>query len=176
MSVNTIYSTKVTESAGEPVSASDAKLHASIDYSDFDTLIPIYLSAARIAIERATGLALVQKTIKCQAYIFPEAPFMLAYSPVKQVNYIMGVGSTSSCTDESPVVLGANDEVVMVSEPGQYEIEYVAGFDTCPADLKLAIFELFTFIFTHRGEYSEGKLDISLEAARIIGENARFLV
>lgn len=176
MSVNTIYSTKVTETGSEPVSSSDAKLHASIDYSDFDTLIPIYISAARIAIERATGLAIIEKTVKCQAYIYPEAPFMLAYSPVKQVNYIIGVGSTSSCTEESPVILGANQEVVLVSEAGQYEVEYVAGFDSCPADLKLAILELFTFIFTHRGEYSEGKLDISLEAARIIGENARFLV
>lgn len=176
MSVNTIYSTKVTDIGDEPVTASQAKLHASIDYSDFDGLIPIYLSAARIAIERASGVAILQKTVKCQAYIYSEAPFMLQYSPVQQVNYITGVASTSSCTPEGPSYYGVNNEVILVSEPGQYEIEYIAGHETCPADLKLAILELFTFIFTHRGEYSEGKLDISLEAARIIGENARFLV
>lgn len=176
MSVNTILSTKVTEVAGEPVSAPDAKLHASIDYDDFDSLIPIYISAARIAIERATGLSILQKTIVTQAFLYPEFPFSLQYSPVKSVNYVIGIGDTPTCEGEDPVLSGANNEIIQVKQAGHYEIEYSTGFATCPADLKLAILQLFTFIFTHRGEYSEGKLDISVEALRIIGENARFQV
>ncbi len=175
MSVNTILSTKVTEVANEPVSASEAKLHASIDYDDFDTLIPVYISAARIAIERATGLSILQKTILTEAFIYPEFPFILQYSPVKSVNYIIGV-EDSICDGEQPVMSGANNEIIQVKQAGHYQIEYTTGFSTCPADLKLAILQLFTFIFTHRGEYSEGKLDISVEALRIIGENARFQV
>jgi len=175
MSVNTILSTKVTEVAGEPVSTSEAKLHASIDYTDFDTLIPIYISAARLAIERATGLSILQKTIVTQAFLYPEFPFALQYSPVKSINYIIGV-EDSICDSEQPFVSGANSEIIQVKQAGHYEIEYMTGFASCPPDLKLAILQLFTFIFTHRGEYSEGKLDISVEALRIIGENARFQV
>lgn len=180
MAVNTIYSTSITDTGTEPITTSQAKLHASIDYTEFDTLIPIYISAARKSIELATGIAIVEKTVKCQATIHSTHPLKLAYSPVQYVNYAIGVGNASSCSYYNGSLntngVGVNNEIISVSTSGNYEIEYVAGYTDVPADLKLAILQMFTFIFNHRGEFSEGKLDISVEAERIMLQNARFLI
>jgi uncharacterized phiE125 gp8 family phage protein len=178
MAINIIHSTKVIDGSNEPISTSEAKLHASIDYSEFDSIIPTYISAARLAVEKATGLALVQKTITSQATIYVEYPLILSYKPVKQVNYIRYL-SENECDlygADAPVVRGAENELVFVKKEGLYEIEYVAGMTSVPADLKLAILQMFAFIFTQRGDYNEGKLDVSLEAERIMGQNQRFFV
>jgi hypothetical protein len=66
--------------------------------------------------------------------------------------------------------------MISVEYDGTYEFEYLAGYETVPVDLKLAILQMFTFIFNNRGEFSEGKIDVSLEAQRIMGQNARFLI
>jgi len=178
MQINIIHSTKVVDGSNEPVSASDAKLHASIDYSEFDSIIPTYISAARLAVEKATGLALVSKTITSQATIHPEYPLILSYKPVTQVNYIRYL-SEDECDlygADAPVVRGAENELVFVKKKGLYEIDYIAGMSSVPADLKLAILQMFAFIFTQRGDFNEGKLDVSLEAERIMRQNQRFLV
>ena len=178
MQINIIHSTKVVDGSSEPVTTSEAKLHASIDYSAFDTIIPTYISAARLAVEKATGLALVQKTVTSQATIHPEYPLILSYKPVKQINNIAYLGGDEcdiyGC--DAPVVRGAEKELIFVKREGLYEIEYVAGMTTVPADLKLAVLQMFAFIFTQRGDFNEGKLDVSLEAERIMRQNQRFLV
>lgn len=181
MAVNTILSTKITDTGVEPITVEQAKLHAAIDYPDYDSILPIYISAARIAIEKATGLALVEKTIKQTVSVYQGFPYRLRFSPVKQFNYALLVdqnncGQTVLASPASPVNLGANNDVLYINESGIYEIEYKAGFDTVSADLKLAILQMFAFIFNHRGDYSEGRLDISAEAERIIIDTQRFVI
>ncbi len=39
MAVNTIISTRVTETGTEPVSIEQAKIHAAIDYTDYDSIV-----------------------------------------------------------------------------------------------------------------------------------------
>lgn len=181
MPINTVISTKITDTGSEPITTAQAKLHASIDYADYDSLLPIYISASRIAIENATGQAILQKTVKQVVQLYANSVFKLSYSPVIAFNY--GIELTQdSCGQYSingsglPVSYGANDEVIVAEKTGMYEIEYVAGYDTAPADLKLAILQMFAFTFNHRGEYNEGRLDMSMEAERIIMNNKRFIV
>jgi hypothetical protein len=178
MSINIIHSTKVIDGNVEPVTTAQAKLHASIDYTEFDSIIPTYISAARLAVEKASGLALVDKTVTSQATIYVEYPLILSYKPVKQVNMIRFLDDEDcdmyGC--DGPIIRGAENELVFVKKKGLYEIEYEAGMSSVPADLKLAILQMFAFIFTQRGDYNEGKLDISLEAERIMRQNQRFLV
>jgi uncharacterized phiE125 gp8 family phage protein len=178
MAINIIHSTKVVDGNTEPVMVSEAKLHASIDYAEFDSIIPTYISAARLAVEKATGLAIVQKTVTSQATIYVEYPLILSYKPVNQVNYIqyLGEGLCDVWDNEAPIVRGAENELVFAKKEGLYEIQYVAGMTTVPADLKLSILQMFAFIFTQRGDFNEGKLDVSLEAERIMRQNQRFLV
>lgn len=181
MPINTVISTKISDTGSEPITVEQAKLHAAIDYSDYDSIIPIYISAARIAIENATGLALIEKTVKQVVQLYPNTLFKLSYSPVKTFNYgyelgIDECGQYIVSSSGQPVNYGANDEVIVVSKAGIYEIEYKAGYATVPADLKLAILQMFTFIFNHRGEYNDGRLDISVEAERTIMNNKRFVI
>ena len=180
MAINTILSTKVTDTGTEPITTAQAKLHASIDYSDYDTILPIYISAARMAVEKCTGYALVEKTVKHTANLKAHVPFQLTYSPVKQFNYAIQdysqLGQEYGLNSDTGLNFGSNGEVLMVDLDGIYDIEYKAGFDTVPADLKLAVLQMFTFIFNHRGEYSEGKLDISVEAERIVRNVSRFAI
>lgn len=175
MSTNIVLSTKLSDTGSEPISTDQAKLHCAIDYTDYDNLIPIYISAARIAVEQATGYAIVEKTIKQVVNLYALSPFKLSFSPILQLNYVIPV-NVYGCNGNAPYSFGANSELITVDYSGTYEIEYIAGYETVPADLKLAILQLFTFIFNHRGEYNEGKLDISLEAERIIMNNKRFIV
>jgi hypothetical protein len=180
MSVNTIHSTSIIDTGSEPITTAQAKLHASIDYTDYDSLIPIYISAARLAVEQATGLAIVEKTVKSQATIYKGYPLKVGYSPVITMNYVVGMGANSACqyNGDTGYVnnIGVSNEIISVEYDGMYEFEYSAGYETVPSDLKLAILQMFTFIFNNRGEYAEGKVDVSLEAQRIMGQNARFLV
>lgn len=181
MAINTVHSTKITDTGSEPITTAQAKLHCAIDYSDYDTLIPIYISAARIAIERATGLALVQKTVKITAELQANYPFQLSHSPITEFKYVVPVDIEDynielSWDGLNGVNFGANFDVINVKNSGIYDIEYEAGFATVPSDLKLAVLQMFAFIFNHRGEYNEGKLDISVEAERIMQSNSRFLI
>ena len=181
MSINTILSSKVTDTGSEPITAEQAKLHASIDYTDYDSIIPIYISAARIAVENATGLALVDKTVKLTARLYSGMPLKLPYSPVKQFSYaalvVQNAYGQNVWSPSDPIdAYGVNDDLLTVATDGMYEIEFTAGYANVPADLKLAILQMFTFIFNHRGEYNEGKLDTAIEAERIIINNRRFAI
>lgn len=180
MAINTLLSTKITDTGSEPVTIEQAKLHASIDYTDYDSIIPIYISAARIAVEKTTGLALVEKTVQHTANLKANVPFQLSYSPVKQFNYAVhdstAYGQNYWLSTDMPINFGVNGEVLVVEHDGIYDIEYKAGLASVPADLKLAVLQMFTFIFNHRGEYGEGKLDVAVEAERIVMNSRRFSI
>lgn len=174
MAVNTIISSKVTETGSEPVSVEQAKLHASIDYNDYDSILPIYLSAARQSIEKATGIALISKKVNLTANMVANTIFRLPDSPVSQVNYITSTLTNEQYQDQSNV--GVANDFVIVPVDGIFDIEYECSVSSVSADIKIAIMQMFTFIFNHRGEYAEGKLDYSVEAERIVGQNARFQI
>lgn len=174
MAVNTIISSKVTETGTEPVSLEQAKLHAAIDYSDYDAILPIYLSAARQSVEKATGQALISKKVNLTAQLISNTPFRLPDSPISQVNYITPTFNNNGFQDQSNV--GVANDFIMVDLDGTYDIEYECSISSVSADLKIAILQVFTFIFNHRGEYMEGKLDYSVEAERITGQNSRFII
>lgn len=174
MAVNTIISSKVTETGSEPVSIEQAKLHASIDYNDYDSILPIYLSSARQSIEKATGIALISKKVNLTANMVANTIFRLPDSPVSQVNCITSTLTNEQYQDQSNV--GVANDFVIVPVDGIFDIEYECSVSSVSADIKIAIMQMFTFIFNHRGEYAEGKLDYSVEAERIIGQNARFQI
>lgn len=177
MAVNTIHSISIVEAGVEPVTPSQAKLHAAIDFDDYDSIIPTYIQAARMAVEKATGVALMKKTFKVQASIYPDFPFRLPFTPVQLITYISVIKhGCEELLSDYPVNYGYQDESIRVKYAGVYEIDYIGGYDSCPADYKLAILQMFAFIFSNRGDYNEGKLDVSLEAQRIMGQNQRFLV
>lgn len=174
MAVNTIISSKVTETGSEPVSLEQAKLHAAIDFTDYDAILPIYLSAARQSVEKATGQALISKKVNLTAQLIYNTPFRLPDSPISQVNYITPTFNNNGFQDQSNV--GVANDFIIVDLDGTYDIEYECSISSVSADLKIAILQVFTFIFNHRGEYMEGKLDYSVEAERITGQNARFII
>ena len=178
MSVNTILSSKISDTGSEPVSVEQAKLHAAIDYTDYDSILPIYLSAARQSIEKATGQALVSKKVNLTVALYAGNVFKLPHSPVNSVNYIVQTFPVQNVilepNEQSNV--GVNSDFVVIDLDGIYDIEYECSITSVSADMKLAVLQMFAFIFNHRGEYMEGKLDYAVEAERIIGQNTRFVI
>jgi len=62
---------KVTDSASEPVSLSDMKLHLRVDGTGEDTVIAAYQKAARIYCEEYTGRAFINQTWRMRLDDFP---------------------------------------------------------------------------------------------------------
>lgn len=88
----------VTEPAEEPVSLEEAKLHLREDSSDQDDLIEIFIKAARQAVEKFTGLGLIDQTWDIYLDEFPTAdkPIEMPLQPVVEVVglfYIDGSGA-----------------------------------------------------------------------------------
>lgn len=89
----------LTEPAIEPVSLADFKLHAKVDQSADDGMIPGLIKAARIKAEKYTGRAFVTKTIVLGIdYWFPDEiglPWPPALS-VTSIDYIDANGATQT--------------------------------------------------------------------------------
>lgn len=181
MSQNIIHSTVAKDAAGssEPVTVGEAKLHAAIDYADYDTVIPIYLQAAREMVERATGYALVEKEVVSHATIGTDFSLELTFAPLSAFTSIKPVNEDGSLGDSLDSTgfyrFGTTGTNIFVTAPGIYEIKYKAKLDPVPASLKLAVLHQFNHIFVNRGDSGEAG-GISKEALEIIGQWRRFNV
>lgn len=61
----------VSAPALEPISLTEAKLQCNIDTSDFDTLLALFISAARAKAEAYTGAVIMQRTVDHTIDEFP---------------------------------------------------------------------------------------------------------
>lgn len=135
------------EDVTEPVTLEQVKSHLAVTASDDDVYLTLLIKAARGAIEKYTGLSLVEKTVTVTLDNY-EGDYSLPYGPV--------IGT--------PVVLdGDGDEVdstfsgtlhpnLATPKSAGLSVSYVAGYDVVPADLKLAILHEIAYQFQHRGD------------------------
>jgi hypothetical protein len=171
MAVNTILGVRTTDTGSEPITMQEAKLHSAIDYSDYDSLIPTYITASRRMIEGTSGWALVEKTVTVDLSIDNQLPFMLPFNPIKEVLSVINL-TNGHCGWEMQMM--GDTQYIRFTDPGFYRVEYKAGFTVLPAEFKLACLQMFAFYFTNRGEDMSGKSMISAEAERIIESLRKF--
>ncbi|MGJ8619610.1 MAG: head-tail connector protein [Methylophilaceae bacterium] len=72
----------ITEPTEEPVSVAEAKLHGHVDDAAEDTLIGIYISAAREQCEHILGRSIMPQTLELTLDQFPVAEIELLKPPV----------------------------------------------------------------------------------------------
>lgn len=108
----------VTAPSSEPVSLEEAKLHLREDGSDQDDLIGIFIQAAREAVERHTGRALIDQVWDVYLDEFPDddKPVEIALAPVIEV---VGVFYTDSAGVEQPMDEGDDYTADVVSVPSR---------------------------------------------------------
>lgn len=110
----------ISDLANEPVTLQEAKDFLSIDYSDFDTLLGLLITASRKASEKVSGKAYGSKIIQVTGNSYQ--------------------GRTGDIERIYPVTPYVSDVVWEgEDETGNVDYRYNAGFSSCPEDLKIAI-------------------------------------
>ncbi len=165
--INAINSVAETEQiypyAGvEPLSLEDAKLYCKIDYDEDDNLLLTLITAARLLLEKYTGLSFVQKrlivqlTNLCGGIELPYGPIPGGPAAIDKTLVTDGAGNA---IDEGLIVLtgisyGNIGTFVNVQSPCYPLLEFIysAGYPQLPETLLTAMKAQVFFMYENRGE------------------------
>lgn len=140
----------VTAPAIEPVTAAQVKLHTHIDHSTEDSLIEMWITAARKYIEDYDRRAYITQKLELIMDDFPSVPFNLPRAPFQSVFsikytdkngvtytlYRSGSDPTNTTTTASPDSGNADFIIDTASDPGRIAL---ADGVTWPSDTLQAI-------------------------------------
>ena len=151
--------TTVTPPNGEPVSLGEARDFLRIGHAGEDALVAHLISRARARLERASGLALVSRTMRQSWSVWPAA--LLARGipirprPVQSIISIEMISASGEVTDLTArflfdaacgrICLPEFAVAPLVPPGGRVEVEYQAGYgapEDVPPDLKQAVLRL----------------------------------
>ncbi|MFK4047239.1 head-tail connector protein [Roseomonas mucosa] len=124
----------VTPPADEPVTLEMARAHLRVDQTDEDTLIAAYLTAAREAVEEATGRALVTQVWEVSfdaAEVALGQPILLPKQPVTAISSVYSTfpGQAAALVDPATYMLGPGGLIALGSWPvGDLAIQFTAGY------------------------------------------------
>lgn len=151
-----------TDLVEEPVTLFQMKEYLNIDYMSWDSLITTLISSARTRLERYTGVSFGTKTLVA-TYQQVASNIEIPYGPIQSITHVKsidesGVKTTLVAGTDYLVTGNAYKNIRFyngIDTP--IEIEYVAGYTTTPADLKVGIMKQVAMDF----EYRENVLDSS---------------
>lgn len=86
----------------EPITLAEAKLHLRVEHDADDSLISIYITAAREQAEHITGRALISQTWERVLDAFPALEIELGMPPVQAVSSITYLDATGATQTVSP--------------------------------------------------------------------------
>lgn len=174
----------VTPVSAEPVTLAEGRLHLKLTVDDStaeDSLISVWLTAAREVAEQYTGRALAPRTLEAAMDCFPAGAFDLPMPPVTSITSIKytdaaGVEQTLnpstyslSSYGESRRVAPAYNFVWPFAQDIQdaVRIRFVTGYTTVPTAVKSAMLLMLGWMFEHRGD-EMSPYDIQPPAARAL--------
>lgn len=151
-----------TDLVSEPVTLYEMKEYLNIDYQSWDSLIGVLISGARTKLERYTGCSFGTKTLVATFQQVADN-IDIPYGPIQSITHVKSIDETGVKTTlvagTDYLVTGNNFKNIRffsgIDTP--IEIEYVAGYTSLPADLKVAIMKQVGMDF----EYRENVLDSS---------------
>lgn len=173
--------TVTTAPAAEPITLAEAKAHLRIDDTASDTILALYIQAAREHCEEITGLAFVNRTITAYWSRWPRWGFELPGSPLASVSSIKYTDSDGDQTTwdsgsydvDTDALVGtvklAEDETfpstsLLTNKP--IEIIYVAGTGAdeskVPAKLRAAMLLHIGHMFENREQVVAGTIATSI--------------
>lgn len=195
MKVSTAQITETVAPTVEPVTRDEAKLHGGVTWAQEDSLIDIYISAARKYCEKFLQRSLVQRTYRADISGFydeldlPGGP-VLSIESIRYYNTDSPTGLTTLSSDVytlygNYVVRNTGQSWPSVySRPDAVQITYVAGYAAStdspqdfaanvPEDIKAAIFLLLQDLYENREAQITGTIttrnrtvDLLLDANR----------
>lgn len=157
------WSLDIEETGDEPVSASEAKSQLRISFTDDDTIIGTYITAARQAIESMTNRAIITQTRTLTMSEFPAGDKQFFELPGGNIMSVSSIAYTDESGDPQTFTAYALDNGTSSGTarihlsngsewPSVYDqglpvtVTYVAGYDAsaspavnCPERLKVAI-------------------------------------
>lgn len=162
----------ITAPTTEPISLTEAKSQCHVDGTDEDTLLTMFIVAARRAAEQRTGRALINQTWELALDEWGDE-IALAYPPVSSITSVKyldtaGVEQTLSNTVyaldtygmEHVLRLAYNQSWPSVRETeNTIKIRYVAGYGTAsdvPADIKAWMLLAIGTMYANRESASQG--------------------
>jgi uncharacterized phiE125 gp8 family phage protein len=148
------------EGAAEPVSAAEVKAFLQIEGTAYDTVIEIFITAARKQIEQYCNVSLVPKEIVCKVRNPNYKPFPLPFGPVDTVTAVKWKECPSTLTTltvdtDYDVDYGTITYIESSEADTQpcnfHQVEYTTTADTSAA-FKQAIIAQAGYMYTHRDD------------------------
>jgi len=133
----------------EPVTLQQAKDYCRISGSSEDTLITALITAAREAIERATGLCLVDKDVAI-TFCNDNGDFDFTIGPYKS-DFVLKDEEDITIVADDYRLIGYQFPTLRAPAYSILKATYVAGYDTVPADLITAIKAQVNYFYESRG-------------------------
>lgn len=149
-----------TDAASEPVTKTEFKDYAAVDYSDDDNLIDDLIVAARKMVEDYIQRKIGSQTLTAHWTSYPKF-LRLPYAPINSVTTVKTIDSEGTKTTlvnaTDYFVKGDDDKYIEFGSYGNYGLEviYTAGYTTVPKALKSAILRVVANLYEHRGDDSE---------------------
>ncbi len=162
-------STLLTAPSAEPVTLAEAKAHLRIDHTAEDTVITGIITAAREALEEASGLALITQSWRVALDEWRGPVVELPRRPAQLVTEVRvtNLNGEATALDASAYDLkSAGGLARLVKTPaavwpapgrlaGGIEIDYVAGFGDGAADVPRALRQALLMVIAHVYENRE---------------------
>jgi len=150
-----------TDLISEPVTVPEMRDYLNIDFSNWDSLLTTLISGARSKMERYTGCTFATKTL-VSTFQQVSSNIDIPYGPIQSVTSVKSIDEsgvkTTLVNGVDYVITGnsfKNIRFNYINTP--VEIEYVAGYDPLPVDLKVAIMKQVGMDF----EFRENVMDSS---------------
>jgi len=133
----------------EPVTLAEAKNYCRVSTNADDALITDLITQAREAVERATGLCLVPRTVTTW-FNNTGGGFNLPWGPM---TYFLGLVSEDDMgiVNGQFKIIGGQYPKVLYPAYSNLKATYQSGFDCVPKDLKIAILDQIDFDYENRG-------------------------
>jgi len=165
--INIITLKRVADIGSPPITLSEAKAQAIVDFSDDDTLITQLLTKATRAVETHCNISIIYQRIELTADF--SGQWQLPFGPVVGIESVQtpagptGSGPAGYTTDLTG--WSVDGDIFNPATCNRMKIVYTAG-DYCPADLKQVILEVLVFMYENRGKTADaGKLEDILAKA-----------
>lgn len=135
----------------EAVSLSEAKAYCRVTTDTENTLFELLIKQAREAIEVATGLSLMSKSVTVWFSNF-DGKFQLPFGPVNSITSITTEAGTA-LTEAEYNLVGLQFPTLTRPIYGNMMAIYTTGYSTqtLPADLKVAILDQVSYDYENRG-------------------------
>lgn len=171
----------ITPPVSEPITLAEAKLHLKIETTDTveDTMITMYIKAAREMVEEYTRRALLAQTWELQLDSFSEMEYSLEKTPVQSITSVKyyDANEVEQTLDVSYYTLDQGDEPNKIllaynktwpenrGFTNDVKIRFVAGYASAalvPGPLKSTILLIVGHLYENREDVVVGRISSDL--------------